>query len=89
MAADINLHDLTDEDVALVRGLIQLLRRRHATASASDDGRERDWGHLPAATFAEDWNNDQDAAYDNWRERYGVLRSNRECGIPWVSETIP
>ena len=33
---------------------------------------ELDWGHVPAASFSEDWENDHDAIYDHWRERYGV-----------------
>ena len=41
-------------------------------AEGNDQASERDWGHVPAASFAEDWANDQDAIYDRWRERYGV-----------------
>jgi len=41
-------------------------------AEGDDEAKEREWGHIPAASFAEDWDNDQDAVYDDWRERYGV-----------------
>ena len=41
-------------------------------AEGNEQSNERDWGHVPAASFAEDWENDQDAIYDRWRERYGV-----------------
>ena len=30
------------------------------------------WLALAESTFARDWNNDLDAAYDDWKERYGV-----------------
>ena len=30
------------------------------------------WTKLSEATFAEDWDNEKDAVYDNWREIYGV-----------------
>ena len=32
------------------------------------------WLKLAESTFAQDWDNEQDAAYNNWRERYGVSR---------------
>ncbi|MBM4033241.1 MAG: hypothetical protein FJ291_15870 [Planctomycetes bacterium] len=71
MSAAIDVDDLTEAEVNLVKGFVQLLRGRH-TPPAGDAERDRDWDHLSAASFAEDWDNDQDAAYDNWRERYGV-----------------
>ena len=30
------------------------------------------WTKLSEASFAEDWDNEKDAVYDNWREIYGV-----------------
>ncbi len=30
------------------------------------------WTKLSEASFAIDWDNEKDAAYDNWRELYGV-----------------
>lgn len=41
-------------------------------AESDDQASERQWCHVPAASFADDWENDQDAIYDHWRERYGV-----------------
>src|SRR3990172_5896434 len=32
------------------------------------------WIALSEASFARDWDNVQDAAYDNWRELYGVRK---------------
>jgi hypothetical protein len=31
-----------------------------------------DWLALGLTTFEKDWNNPDDAIYDNWREAYGV-----------------
>ena len=36
---------------------------------AQDDS---DWMAMSLATFQEDWDNEDDAIYDNWREHYGV-----------------
>lgn len=37
--------------------------------TAADGG---DWAALAADSFARDWENERDAAYDRWREHYGV-----------------
>lgn len=31
-----------------------------------------DWQSLSFTTFEKDWDNPEDAVYDNWRELYGV-----------------
>ena len=41
-------------------------------AEGEDVAKELDWACIPTASFTEDWDNDQDAVYDDWRERYGV-----------------
>ncbi len=33
---------------------------------------ETDWQQLGLASFEKDWDNEEDAIYDNWRELYGV-----------------
>lgn len=33
---------------------------------------EADWERLSLDTFQRDWDNVEDAIYDNWRELYGV-----------------
>jgi len=33
---------------------------------------EVDWQHMSLASFQKDWDNTDDAVYDNWRELYGV-----------------
>ena len=57
-----------DEPVKLPEGAAV----RVELAGSDEEARERDWSRVPAASFAEDWDNDQDAVYDQWRERYGV-----------------
>ena len=33
---------------------------------------EADWLKLSLSAFEKEWDNDEDAIYDNWREIYGV-----------------
>ena len=33
---------------------------------------EADWQNLSLSAFATEWDNEEDAIYDNWREIYGV-----------------
>ncbi len=33
---------------------------------------EKDWQALGLSAFEVDWDNDEDAIYDNWRTHYGV-----------------
>jgi hypothetical protein len=33
---------------------------------------EADWSAMGLAAFEKDWDNSEDAIYDNWREHYGV-----------------
>lgn len=33
---------------------------------------EADWQSLSLSTFETEWDNEEDAIYDNWRELYGV-----------------
>jgi len=35
-------------------------------------GETEAWAQLSAAAFNQDWDNPEDAIYDNWRELYGV-----------------
>ena len=40
--------------------------------SAEGSDEEADWQHLSLTAFAADWDNADDAIYDNWREHYNV-----------------
>ena len=33
---------------------------------------ETDWQNLSLASFEAEWDNEEDAIYDNWRELYGI-----------------
>jgi hypothetical protein len=33
---------------------------------------EADWSAMGLAAFEKDWDNPEDAIYDNWRDHYGV-----------------
>lgn len=37
-----------------------------------EPGEEADWAAMSLSTFQRDWDNAEDAIYDNWRELYGV-----------------
>lgn len=39
---------------------------------ATEVDEETDWQHLSLTSFATDWDNPEDAIYDNWRELYGL-----------------
>jgi len=39
-----------------------------------EEQRDREWGNLAMSSFANDWNNEKDAIYDNWKERYHVQK---------------
>lgn len=34
---------------------------------------ETDWNNMSLASFEKEWENPEDAVYDNWREVYGIL----------------
>ncbi len=34
--------------------------------------KEKDWMHLGIRSFQRDWDNEEDAVYDEWRKHYGV-----------------
>ena len=39
---------------------------------SEDTEDEMDWQSMSLAAFEQDWDNPEDAIYDNWRELYGV-----------------
>jgi hypothetical protein len=43
-------------------------------------GDEANWSAMSLEAFQRDWDNPEDAIYDNWREHYGVSTSGRESG---------
>lgn len=67
----IDVRDLPEEEARLVAGFVEFLRRR-LRESQDAEAQERDWGAAAVTSFAKEWDNAQDAVYDNWREHYHV-----------------
>jgi hypothetical protein len=67
----IDVHDLPEEQVQLVAAFVEFLRGWQRTDHDSTE-QEHDWQRASLASFAKDWDNDQDAIYDNWQEHYHV-----------------
>lgn len=67
----INLHDLPEEEVKLVREFVAFLKRKSEVKQASLED-ESYFNTLGVESFAKDWENSQDAIYDNWKELYHI-----------------
>ena len=59
-----NVHGLPEERAQLVAACVAFLRQQQHEAAAQ----ERDWAAAAARSFAKDWDNDEDAISDDWRE---------------------
>jgi len=69
----IDVHDLPDEQAQLVAAFVEFLRRqRQEQAGREALAQERDWAAAAETSFAKDWDNEEDAVYDNWQEHYHV-----------------
>ena len=69
----IDVHDLPEADAQLIAAFVELLRRwRSKQAEPNADAQEEDWAAAAVTSFAKDWDNDEDAIYDNWKEHYHV-----------------
>ncbi len=69
MIQTIDVQNLPEEEVSLVREFVEFLRKRVETKHAESD---KEWGSISTAAFALDWKNEKDAVYDNWKELYHV-----------------
>jgi hypothetical protein len=67
----IDVHDLPEEQARLVAAFVEFLRVWQQTPQDSAV-QEQDWSAGSMRSFTKDWDNDQDAIYDNWQERYHV-----------------
>ncbi len=63
----IDVHDLPEEQAKLVQAFVEFLRGR-----LLEDSDEREWTAGSAMSFADDWDNEEDAIYDNWKQHYGL-----------------
>ncbi len=71
MSDMIDIHDLPKEQKNLIHDFVEFLRRKSRAKSGREE-HEKDWSSLAISSFAKDWDNEQDALYDNWREHYHV-----------------
>ena len=69
----IDVHDLPEEQAQLLAAFVEFLRQHGQEAAAREAFvQERDWAAVAEQSFAKDWDNEDDAIYDNWREHYHV-----------------
>jgi hypothetical protein len=69
----IDVRDLPEEQAQLVAAFVEFLRRQRQEEAAREAlAQEQDWSAGSEASFGKDWDNEEDAVYDNWREHYHV-----------------
>jgi hypothetical protein len=70
----IDVRDLPEDQAQLVAAFVEFLRRRRREVQEHTEAEveEREWIAGAVTSFANDWENDQDAIYDHWREHYHV-----------------
>lgn len=74
MGKIIDVHDLPVDQIKLVQEFVEFLREKLKAKQFIQEEEEKDkeWSQLAMTSFAEDWENDKDAIYDDWREHYHV-----------------
>ena len=70
MIDKIDVHDLPEEQVGIVREFVEFLRARYRGKSVV--GEESEFAALSNDSFAADWENPKDAIYDDWKEKYNL-----------------
>lgn len=70
----IDVRDLPEDQAQLVAAFVEFLRRRlrEAQAHKEAEAQNREWSAGAITSLAKDWENDEDAVYDHWREHYHV-----------------
>ena len=63
---NIDVQDLPEDQAKLVQDFVDFLRSR------LQDSEDADWTNASMASFAADWDNEEDAIYDNWEDHYGI-----------------
>lgn len=71
MIDNIDVHDLPQEEISLLREFVAFLKHR-LEIKRSSAPEENDWANLSTSSFAKDWDNEHDAIYDRWKELYHV-----------------
>jgi hypothetical protein len=70
----IDVRDLPEDQVEMVAAFVEFLRHKLRTSQvvAEAEGEEQEWSAGAVTSFVKDWDNEQDAVYDDWKERYHV-----------------
>ena len=71
-AYSIDVQDLPEEQVRLVQDFAEFLRRKLQTFRRAPKTTEEQWADGAITSFAEDWDNSEDAIYDKWQTHYHV-----------------
>lgn len=67
------LAKVLEESEQLTENERLLLARSLLDSLLSDDALEEiEWNNLGLRSFQQEWDNEEDAIYDNWRKYYGV-----------------
>jgi len=67
MINHIDVQDLSPAEVMYVQKIVDDLKAKSRTEDSDND-----FAAASAGSFADDWENEKDALYDNWKERYDV-----------------
>ncbi len=69
----IDVHDLSEDEARVLAAFVEFLRRRKQERGTQEaHAQDLDWAAGAVTAFARDWDNSEDAVYDNWREHYHV-----------------
>lgn len=74
---NINTHDLPEAQAQLVAAFVEFLRQRLRGSRKIQkvqeaETLEQDWSEGATRNFSKDWNNNQDAIYDDWKQHYHI-----------------
>ena len=68
----IDVHDLPEDQAQIVAAFVEFLRQRQEQVIQEAAAQEQDWAAGAMTAFARDWDNQEDAIYDHWKEHYHV-----------------
>lgn len=71
MLETVDVHDLPESERTFVHEFVEFLRQKLRLRNKERE-EDKEWPKLTEGSFAQDWENEKDAAYDNWKERYNV-----------------
>lgn len=74
MIETIDVSDLPEEQAGLIQEFVEFLRRKLKTRQfiKEEEEKDKEWDKLAMTSFVQDWDNEKDTIYDNWKEYYHV-----------------